>query len=431
MPTETSAAATETAHACHEIDGRYFTIGPKLQPLVRRLQEGCSEAATRAEVEKLSRNQSGEARRYDTAQLAAFLDEVFAPFGLVIEQTSDDGESLWRLRSASTGVGRSSPESALRCRVTVLPETAARRAAGAMKCLYSGAGITFAGVFWLMAVTLYVKHFGAAGFSLDLLFTPLNQISAVSALTITLAILGASLFHEVGHCAAVSAFGARVGRIGFGIYWLSPAFFSDVSSAWTLGRWKRVVVDCGGIYFQLLACAIYAIAATILHSHNIQTALQTSIMVNLVSVLCSLDPMLKYDGYWIISDALDIPNLRRRSEGAVRDFMQSGSDRRAKHHLFLLAYAVLSILFTLLFLAVLALSIRHHVAEAVAFPARVWAVMRHDVELGRFGPEVSELGLALLRLIPVACAPVALVTAVSSMLGFLRRMTAPRPCGPP
>jgi hypothetical protein len=419
MPTETLAPATGTAHDCHEIDGRYFTIGPRLQPLVRKLQAGCSEAVARAEVDRLS----GKARHYDTAQLAAFLDEVFAPFGLVIEHLSDDGEPLWRLRAAPTGAARSSPESALRCRVTVLPETAARRAAGAAKWLYSKAGVAFAAVFWLMAVTLYAMRFGPAGFSLDLLFTPLQQISAVSAATITFAILGASLFHEVGHCAAVSAFGARVGRIGFGIYWLSPAFFSDVSSAWTLGRWKRVVVDCGGIYFQLLACAVFALAAVGLHSHNLQTAFQTSIMVNLLSILCSLDPMLKYDGYWIVSDALDIPNLRRRSEGALRDLVRAGKGCQ-KHRLFLLAYAALSVLFTILFLVVLALSIRHHVADAVAFPGRLWAVMRHDVELGRVGPEVRELALALVRLIPVACAPIAFVTAVSSMLGFLRRMAA-------
>jgi len=431
MPIETLSSGNETAARCHEIDGRYFTIGPRLQPLVSRLQTGCREEAVRAEVERLS--PFTQPRHGGTAQLAEFLDEVFTPFGLVVEQTSDDGGSLWRLRAASPGAARSSPESALRCRVTVLPETAARRAAGATKWLYSRVGVTFASVFWLMAGMLYVKRFGSAGFSLDLLFTPLDQITAASALTITVAILGASLFHEVGHCAAVSAFGARPGRIGFGIYWLSPAFFSDVSPAWTLSRWKRVAVDCGGIYFQLLACALFAIAAAVVDSHNIQAALQTSLMVNFVSVLCSLDPMMKYDGYWIVSDALDIPNLRRRSEGALRDLVRrprgaglhGTGPSPAKHRLFLLLYAALSILFTLLFLVVLALSIRHHVTDAIEFPARLWAVMRHDVELGRIGPEVTQLGVALLRLIPVACAPIAVVTAVSSMLGFLRRMVGP------
>jgi hypothetical protein len=411
-------AAARTANDCHEIDGRYFTIGPRLQPLVRVLLAGCSEEAARAEVGKLS-----DGRHWETAQLAAFLDEIFGSFGVVIEQISRDGESIWRLRAASTGVGRLSPQSALRCRVTVVPETAARRAAGAADWLYGAAGIAFAAFLWAFAMTLYVKRFGIAGFSTDLLFAPLQPISAVSAFTITLAILSSSLFHEIGHCAAASAFGARVGRIGFGIYWVSPAFFSDVSSAWTLSRWQRVVVDCGGIYFQTLACAVYAILAASVGSHNVQTALQTSIMVNVLSIFCSLDPLMKYDGYWILSDALDIPNLRRRSEGALSDLMRSGKERGTKNRLFLLGYGVLSILFTILFVTVLALSMRNHLSEAAVFPAHVWAVMRHDVELRRFGPEVGELGLALVRLIPVACAPVAVATAVSSMLGFLRRMT--------
>lgn len=419
-------AATRTANDCHEIDGRYFTVGPRLQPLVHALLAGCSEEAARAEVGKLSGG-----RQWETAQLAAFLDEVFGPFGVVIEQISRDGESIWRLRAASTGVGRSSPQSALRCRVTVVPETAARRAAGAADWLYGAAGLAFAAFLCLFAMTLYVKRFGIAGFSTDLLFAPLQPISAVTAFTIALAILSSSLFHEIGHCAAASAFGARVGRVGFGIYWLSPAFFSDVSSAWTLSRWQRVVVDCGGIYFQVLACALYAILAAIVGSHSVQTALQTSIMVNVLSIFCSLDPLMKYDGYWILSDALDIPNLRRRSEGALSDLMRPGKQRgteretkrATKNRLFLLGYGLLSILFTILFVTVLALSMRSHLSEAAAFPAHVWAVMRHDVELRRFGPEVGELGLLLVRLIPVACAPVAVATAVSSMLGFLRRMT--------
>jgi hypothetical protein len=433
MPIDAPTITARTGAECHEIDGKYFTIGSRLQPLVRKLQHGCTEEEVKDEVDLLCRNRLGERQR-----LTGFIDEMFAPFGLVVERSPGGAESIWRLRAAaSSALARSSPQSALRCRVTILPEAVAGRAADMAKCLYTYAGVALATVFWFTAFLLYLRRFGAKGFSLDLLFESLHQISGVNVVIVAFSALAASLFHEVGHCAAVAAFGARVRRVGFGIYWLSPAFFSDVSSAWTLGRWQRVVVDCGGIYFQLLTCGAYALLAVAINSPGVQTALQISIMVNLLSVLCSLDPMMKYDGYWIISDALNIPNLRRRSEGVLRECLRfgffananpslpthAGQRGRSGHRIFLIGYAVISVLFTLLFLVVLALSIRNHLAEAAQFPARVWVVAKQDFALRRFGPEATKLAVASLRLIPVVCAPIALVTAVSSVLGFIRRIS--------
>lgn len=403
-----------------EIDGRYFTIGPQLQPLFRKLQRGCTEAEVRQEVDLLRRG-----RHDEVAEPGAFLNRVFAPFGLVIDQQPAGGRVLWRLRASAAGIGRLTPESAIRCRITVLPETAASRVALATKGLYSGMGAGAAALFLLAACGLYVGRFGEGGFSLDLLFAFLQQISAWSAVTMAVCVIASALCHEIGHCAAVAAFGARVRRVGFGIYWVSPAFFSDVSSAWTLGRWQRVVVDCGGIYFQLLACGLYAALAATAHSQDMRAALQVAIVVNAVSMVCSLNPMMKYDGYWMISDALDIPNLRRRSEGALREAIRMRfRGPQPKRALLLIAYALLSVVFTVVFLVVLALAIGHHIAEAAQFPERVWTVLRRDIELRHFGPEVSDLGIAFLRLMPVACAPVALLTAVSGVLGFLRRMAA-------
>jgi putative peptide zinc metalloprotease protein len=260
-----------------------------------------------------------------------------------------------------------------------------------------------------------------------MLFKPLHQISATSVVICVAAIIFASFFHELGHCAAVAAFGARVRRIGFGIYWLSPALFSDVSAAWTLTRWERVAVDCGGIYFQLLACAFYALAAVFATSQAIQLAFQVAIVANLVAVISALNPILKYDGYWIVSDAMSIPNLRRQSELAIRNFTRrlvTGRGRRnpsGQTDRFLLSYGVFSLLYSAALFFVFAIVIRHNVMLAVRFPKEAWTFFVTGLSTGNISAQCAHLALDFLRVIPVACAPIALLTATGAVAGFLKR----------
>src|SRR5437870_1013827 len=67
--------------------------------------------------------------------------------------------------------------------------------------------------------------------------------------------------HEFGHAGACARYGGRPSAIGFGIYLAFPVLFSDVTAAWDLRRWQRVVVDLGGIYVQGLVGAAYVAAA--------------------------------------------------------------------------------------------------------------------------------------------------------------------------
>lgn len=66
------------------------------------------------------------------------------------------------------------------------------------------------------------------------------------------------IVHEFGHATACARFGAAPSSIGFAVYLIYPVLFSDVGTAWKLRRWQRVVVDLGGIYFQIWTMNIYA-----------------------------------------------------------------------------------------------------------------------------------------------------------------------------
>lgn len=124
--------------------------------------------------------------------------------------------------------------------------------------------------------------------------------------------------HEFGHAAACSRHGGRPSAIGLGIYLAFPVLFSNVTAAWEMRRWQRVVVDLGGVYLQSLVGAGYLGAALITGSHPLVLA---SALVGF-SCLLSLNPFFKFDGYWAIGDALGVVNLggqRRRLMQYIRD----------------------------------------------------------------------------------------------------------------
>lgn len=111
--------------------------------------------------------------------------------------------------------------------------------------------------------------------------------------------------HEVGHAAACLRHGAQPRSIGATMYLMYPALFTDVSAAWTLRRWQRVVVDLGGTYFQLIVASGFAIGYVAVGWEPLRIAL---LLIGGACVL-SLNPVLRFDGYWVVADALGISNL--------------------------------------------------------------------------------------------------------------------------
>jgi putative peptide zinc metalloprotease protein len=111
--------------------------------------------------------------------------------------------------------------------------------------------------------------------------------------------------HEFGHASACAYYGIPPKEIGFTIYLVWPAFYSDVSGAWQLRRLQRAVVDIGGVYFQLIIAGVY----TILYAATGWEPLTVAILVTVGSVLFSLNPVFKWDGYWLMSDLLGVTNL--------------------------------------------------------------------------------------------------------------------------
>ena len=115
-------------------------------------------------------------------------------------------------------------------------------------------------------------------------------------------------FHEFGHAAAARRGGATPGAMGAGLYLIWPAFFTDVTDSYRLGRGGRLRTDLGGLYFN----AIVAVAIMGLWWATGFDALLLVVVTQILQMVRQLLPLVRFDGYHILADATGVPDLFQR-----------------------------------------------------------------------------------------------------------------------
>ncbi|QDY90222.1 hypothetical protein E7Y32_08385 [Arthrobacter sp. UKPF54-2] len=115
-------------------------------------------------------------------------------------------------------------------------------------------------------------------------------------------------FHEFGHAAAARRGGATPGAMGTGLYLLWPAFYTDVTDSYRLGRAGRIRTDLGGLYFN----AIVAVAIMGIWWATGFDALLLVVVTQILQMVRQLLPMVRFDGYHILADATGVPDLFQR-----------------------------------------------------------------------------------------------------------------------
>lgn len=121
------------------------------------------------------------------------------------------------------------------------------------------------------------------------------------------------LVHEAGHAFTTKAFGYEVPRAGIGWYWFGPIAFVDTSDMWLAGRWPRIAVSLAGPYSNLVLGGLASLLALWTSSAVATAALWQFSLISYLIVLINLNPLLEYDGYYVLMDWLERPNLRPRS----------------------------------------------------------------------------------------------------------------------
>jgi putative peptide zinc metalloprotease protein len=134
------------------------------------------------------------------------------------------------------------------------------------------------------------------------------------------------LFHEFGHAFACKTFGkangsgGEVHTIGIMLLVFTPMPYVDASSSWTLpSKWQRAAVAASGMYIELAIAAISAIVWANTGQGTTVHAICYNVMfiASVTTLLFNANPLLRYDGYYILSDLLEIPNLSDRSKRQI------------------------------------------------------------------------------------------------------------------
>ena len=118
-------------------------------------------------------------------------------------------------------------------------------------------------------------------------------------------LVASAAFHELGHAAALRYGGGRVRSMGVGLYLMYPAFYTDVTDNYRLGRWARVRTDLGGFYFNL----VFSLALMgIYHVTGQEFVLLVALLIDL-DIAHQCLPVVRLDGYWALADLTGIPDF--------------------------------------------------------------------------------------------------------------------------
>ncbi len=124
-----------------------------------------------------------------------------------------------------------------------------------------------------------------------------------------------TLLHEFAHGVTCKNFGGEVRELGFLLIYFQPAFYCNVSDAWLFPKKsQRLWVTFAGAYFELFLWALAALTWRVTEPGTTAGFLATVVMATSgLKTLFNFNPFIKLDGYYLLSDYLEIPNLRRRS----------------------------------------------------------------------------------------------------------------------
>jgi putative peptide zinc metalloprotease protein len=121
-------------------------------------------------------------------------------------------------------------------------------------------------------------------------------------------------WHELGHGLICKRFGGQVPEFGVMMLVLFPAPYVDASACWAFpSKWRRMAVGAGGMLFELFLAGIAAFVWTDSEGLTRQLAYNVMLTSSISTVLFNANPLMRFDGYYMLADLLEVPNLAQRS----------------------------------------------------------------------------------------------------------------------
>ncbi len=136
------------------------------------------------------------------------------------------------------------------------------------------------------------------------------------------------VFHELGHGMMTKRFGGEVRSCGVMLLVFTPVPFVDASAAWTFRkRWQRMLVGAAGMLFELFLAAIAALVWARSGGEGAvgQVAYNVMFLASVSTVLFNANPLLRFDGYYLLADAVGVPNLQAQAARQWRRWFERGA----------------------------------------------------------------------------------------------------------
>ena len=271
-------------------DGQVIQMSPLLYLVARQIDGSRGPAA----IAQLVSNNLGRSMTAD--QVRYLIAAKLLPLGIVADQ------------GTAAAPPKANPLLALRARRTLLPERATNTVGAVLRPLFR----------WpvVVAVVASVAAVDYWLFAAPRLTAGLGQVlrDPVDLLIVFGLSLVSGAFHECGHAAGCRYGGARPGGIGVGIYLVSLSFFTNVTDSYRLDRGGRLRTDLGGLYFNL----IFILAVAAVYEATSAEMLLLVIAVTHLEMLQQLLPFVRFDGYFIVSDLVGVPDLFARVAPVLR-----------------------------------------------------------------------------------------------------------------
>lgn len=310
-------------------------------------------------------------------------------------------------------VRRSNPLLGMRFRYTVTDPVRTRRLTAPFAVLFNPLIVAVVAAGFLASCWWVLMVKGLASATHDAFANPwlLLLIFAVTVLS--------AGFHEFGHAAAARRGGATPGAMGAGLYLVWPAFYTDVTDSYRLGRGGRLRTDIGGLYFN----AIVAIATMGVWWATGFDALLLVVLTQILQMVRQLLPLVRFDGYHILADATGVPDLFQRIRPTLLGLLpwRWGKPEPEAQALKPWARAVITV-WVLVTVPLLLVSL---VLMVISFPrllGTAWASLQHQQALLSGSLGEGNFADGAVRLLAIAAVVLPVVGVVYMLLRLARQL---------
>ncbi len=149
-------------------------------------------------------------------------------------------------------------------------------------------------------------------------FFNVHNLLALAAVLVVVKVL-----HELGHGLACRHFGGHCHELGFMLLVFTPCLYCNVSDAWLMeSKWRRIAISAAGMYVELILASLATFGWWFSQPGLLNSlCLDVMFVCSVSTVMFNGNPLLRYDGYFILTDLIEVPNLREQSTAVVRQWL--------------------------------------------------------------------------------------------------------------